>query len=116
MAHCLRCKRAATLVPDGGQGDRVIGVLTQAGVPAALSRQGPQAAVRDLMQTDLPMADSHEVLETVLERLDACICHMLPVTYNGKLVGLVTMDNLGEFLRIQAAFTSRRPPRAGPSR
>ena len=32
--------------------------------------------------------------------------HALPVTFNRKLVGLLTMDNLGEYMRIQAALKS----------
>ena len=50
--------------------------------------------------------DSLEMLETALAKLKDCNCHTLPVTLNGKLVGLLTMDNLGEFMRFQAALRS----------
>jgi hypothetical protein len=48
--------------------------------------------------------------------LQTCDCHTMPVTFNGKLVGLLTMDNVGEFLMIQAAMrpTSRRPQSFAP--
>lgn len=31
----------------------------------------------------------------------------LPVTHNGRLIGLVTMDNVGEFVMVQAAVSAR---------
>ncbi len=44
-----------------------------------------------------------EMLETVLGRLQGRDCHTIPVLEHGALIGLVTMDNVGEFLMIQAA-------------
>jgi hypothetical protein len=38
----------------------------------------------------------------------------MPVTHNGELVGLLTLDNIGEFMRIQSALKERveKRPRA----
>ena len=51
------------------------------------------------------IADSEawELLETVLGRLQKRDCHTIPVLERGALIGLVTMDNVGEFLMIHAA-------------
>jgi hypothetical protein len=43
------------------------------------------------------------MLETVLARLQDRDCRTLPVLERDALIGLVTMDNVGEFLMIQAA-------------
>jgi Mg/Co/Ni transporter MgtE len=43
------------------------------------------------------------MLEPALARLETCECHTLPVTHDGRLIGLVTMDNIGEFVMIEAA-------------
>jgi hypothetical protein len=43
------------------------------------------------------------MLETVLGRLQGRDCHTIPVLERGTLIGLVTMDNVGEFLMIHAA-------------
>ena len=56
------------------------------------------------MQNDFVSVDSLEMLETALAKLNDCNCHTLPVTLDGQLVGLMTMDNLGEYMRIQAAL------------
>jgi hypothetical protein len=45
------------------------------------------------------------MLETAFAKLKECNCHTLPVTLNQKLVGLLTMDNLGKYMRIRAAST-----------
>jgi hypothetical protein len=47
--------------------------------------------------------------------LQECDCHTLPVTRQGKLVGLITADNLGEFLMVQSALSRKLvTPSTGP--
>ena len=60
------------------------------------------------MQTDVKFADSHEMLEAVLARLQQLGRQTMPVTHDGKLVGMITLDNIGEFIMIQAALTEKR--------
>ena len=38
-----------------------------------------------------------------MQRLQDRTCHTLPVEHGGRLVGLLVMDNVGEFLAIRAA-------------
>jgi hypothetical protein len=45
------------------------------------------------------------MLEGVFSRLQACRCNILPVLDRGRLVGLVTPENLGEFLAISSALS-----------
>ena len=47
--------------------------------------------------------DASEMLENVLGRLQRRNCRTIPVLERGTLIGLVTMDNVGEFLMIHAA-------------
>jgi hypothetical protein len=44
------------------------------------------------------------MLERASAQLRTCDCHALPVTHDGVLVGLLTMDNIGEFLMIKSAL------------
>jgi len=106
--------RAVELILAGSQQDfpvvddgRVSGVLTRGDLLIALQRHGPSALVADVMRRDVQIADAFEMLETVSARLQECDCHTLPVVRNGQLVGLVTMENTGEFLMIQAALAGR---------
>ena len=87
------------VVVDG----RIEGILTRSDLVKALSRSGRSAAVADAMKRECPTAEASEMLETVLARLHGRECHTLPVLEHGALIGLITMDNVGEFLMIQAA-------------
>ncbi len=91
------------VVSDG----RVEGMLTRSDLVKALPRHGRDARVGDSMR-ECPTAQASEMLETVLARLQNRDCHTVPVVDRGALIGLVTMDNVGEFLMIHAA---ERTPR-----
>jgi Zn-dependent protease/CBS domain-containing protein len=91
------------------EGGQIVGVLTRNDLLAALARLGEQARVVDVMRREFQVTDSHEMLEVALSRLQACACHTLPVIRAERLVGLLTMDNVGEFLRVQAALGAAAP-------
>jgi Zn-dependent protease/predicted transcriptional regulator len=92
--------------------DRVVGVLLRSDVLKALAQRGQDWRVGDIMRRDFQVVDAGEMLDTAFARLQTCACHALPVTSRGALVGLLTMDNLGEFLMIQSALGRARPRRA----
>ncbi|HDK38085.1 MAG TPA: CBS domain-containing protein, partial [Thiolapillus brandeum] len=103
--------RAIQLTLDGVQKDfpvlqdgEIIGVLTQEDLLQGLHEQGAMATVREYMQTSIKQADINESLEAVMKRLQACNCRLLAVTRNGRLAGIINMDNILELLRIEAAL------------
>jgi Zn-dependent protease/CBS domain-containing protein len=95
----------------------VVGILGRNDLLGALAREGKAARVGDVMQREFVSLDPADMLEGAFQRLQECRCHTAPVVRDGRLVGLVTMDNLGEFLAIQAALEKRgsREPGAGRS-
>jgi Zn-dependent protease len=104
-------ERAVELTLAGSQKDfpvvsngHIEGILTQTDLLKALSAREQHPTVTSAMQKNFITVDSLEMLESAFAKLKDCNCHTLPVTLNGKLAGLLTMDNLGEFLRIQAAL------------
>ncbi len=107
--------RAVELILHGSQQDfpvvedhRVVGVLTRANLLMALARQSLASPVSTVMQHDFQTVEFGDMLETTLARLQNCGCRTMPVLRNGQLVGLVTMDNIGEFLMIQTALSGGR--------
>lgn len=85
--------------------DRLVGVLRQEDMLRGLHERGPGARVADAMQREFMTAELGEMVETVLKRLGECRCRTLPVLdARDRLVGLVTMENVGEFMRIEAAL------------
>ena len=87
-------------VVDNG---RVVGILTRHDLIVGLTQHGQDTLVGDTMQLEFETADASEMLETAFRRVQSCQCHTVPVLRRGELVGLVTMDNVGEFVAIQAA-------------
>jgi predicted transcriptional regulator len=84
----------------------VVGVLTQNALVRALSERGTDAPVVLAMNRDIQFADVSEMIENAFMRLQTCNCSTLPVTDAGRLVGLLTLENVGEFLSIQSALKS----------
>ena len=90
------------VIEDGG----VVGILTRTDLLVGVSQRGPQAGVGEVMRRQFRTANSGEMLETAFARLQESGCHTMPVIDKGQLVGLVTTENVGEFLMIQAALGS----------
>ncbi len=89
-------------VLDAGQ---LVGVLTQDRLLQALADGGPGQRVDAAMERQVEIAELSEMVEPVFQRLQSCDCRTLPVMRGGRLAGLVTMDNVGEYLRIHSALT-----------
>jgi len=85
----------------------IVGMLTQDRLMEALSSDGTGAPVSSALQEDITIIDSHEMLEGSLARIGNTASGTMPVTHGGVLVGLLTLDNIGEFMRIQTALKER---------
>ncbi len=85
---------------------RVAGILERDAFMRALTEHGQSASVMDFIRRDLPEVDSHEMLEPVLTRLQEFGSKTLPVTHGGQLVGMITMENITEFLMIRSALSA----------
>jgi CBS domain-containing protein len=83
---------------------RVVGILTRSDLLTGLTKRGQQAEISEVMQKKFETAAPSEMADRVFARLQRCDCHTLPVLRNGELVGIVTMENVGEFLMIQSAL------------
>ena len=107
--------RAVELILSGSQQDfpvvengRVDGILDRDTLISALSKNGQSTAVAEVMHRNLPEIDSHDMVETALTRLQESGSKTLPVTHLGQLVGLITSENITEFLMIRSALKTAR--------
>jgi predicted transcriptional regulator len=100
--------------PVVNNGD-LVGVLTRHDLLTGLTKAGASASVGDFMQRQFRIAEPREMAEQVFMRLQDCSCRTVPVLEQGRLVGMVTMENVGEFMMIQTALQGERPssPRFG---
>ncbi len=113
-----RLRRAAELTLAGSQqdfpvvvGDGVVGILTRNDLVKALGERGEDIRVGEVMRTAIQVADAFEMLEGAFARLQATDCRTLPVLYGGRLVGLLTSENVGEFMMIESALDRARSVR-----
>jgi predicted transcriptional regulator len=108
--------RAVELVLQGSQqdfpvvtGGGVVGLLMRTDLLEALAQKPATTEVSAAMLREFPVVEEGEMLETLFTRLQECQCHTVPVLRGGYLIGLVTSDNIGEFLMVQAAIQGRKP-------
>jgi len=90
---------------------RVVGVLRQSEMLRTLARGGSSVRVTDVMERDFQVVEASEMLDSAFRRLTERRCNTAPVSSQGRLVGIVTMDNIGEFLAIQGALDRTRQGR-----
>ncbi len=85
-------------------GDHVLGLLTREDMTRSLAQTGPETRVRDSMRRDIATIDPRERLDHALALIRECNTRSLPVEHEGRLVGLLTLNNVGEFLSIHSAL------------
>jgi Zn-dependent protease/predicted transcriptional regulator len=85
-------------------GDHVLGLVTRDALTRVLAQRGSEARVRDAMRRDVPLADAQESLEQALALFRKGNCRSIPVKRDGRLAGLLTLDNVREFLAVQSAL------------
>jgi len=106
---------AVDLIIAGSQQDfpvmhngTVEGVLTRNRLVAALAKAGPGERVGDVMEREFPTTEAGELIETVLERVQGEKGAIVPVYQRGQLVGLLTAENVSEFVAIRRALAAAR--------
>jgi Zn-dependent protease/predicted transcriptional regulator len=88
-------------------GGGLVGLLTRTDLLEALAQKPATTEVSAAMLREFPVVEEGEMLETLFTRLQECQCRTVPVLRGGSLIGLVTSDNIGEFMMVQAALQGR---------
>lgn len=103
--------RAIQLILAGSQQDfpvvkdgNVLGILTRDKLMRALAEHGQNFPVSEVMMKDFEKVESSEMLQSAMTRLQNCDCRTMPVVRKGNLIGLLNMENIGEFMMIHSAL------------
>ncbi len=112
----LRTSQHEFPVLDGGGRPR--GLLTRDGLIVALRQGGPTTPVLDVMARDLSFMGNREPFETALAKLNTTKAPALFILdEGGRMVGLLTPENVGEMMlvrNVRPDWRFRRPRPAAP--
>ncbi len=86
--------------PDG----QLVGILTRDQLMVALGGSGHSGLVSEAMTTAFETADPREMLDVAFRRLQSGPCPVVPVIQDGRLVGMLTAENVAEFMMIRGAL------------
>jgi stage IV sporulation protein FB len=90
---------------------RVSGVLTRARLLRALAGAGPDTAVLEVMDREVHAVAPDDDMELAFTRLRETPSSTLIVLEDGeRLVGMVTLENLAEFIEVARSMRSRTTP------
>jgi Zn-dependent protease len=81
-----------------------VGILRRNDLVKALSQGTTQRPVSEVMCADVVSVDVSAPLKDAVSRMHALPCSTLPVLADGKLAGLLTFENVSEFIVIRNAM------------
>jgi Zn-dependent protease/CBS domain-containing protein len=95
-------------------GGRPVGMLTRGRLLQAQAEGGAQGRVADLMLREAPLLSPHDGLEKVLELLRANPECPVMVQEEGRLVGMITLANLAEYIQFarRGGHNAAEPPQS----
>lgn len=107
--------RAVELVMSGSQQDfpvvngrQVVGILTRQRLLAALAEGGKWVPVGSVMDSNVATVPTHASLEATMAAHQGRPFALLPVLDRGELVGLLTWENVSEYVLIRSALGVHR--------
>jgi Zn-dependent protease len=86
---------------------QVVGLLHRNDVISALANDGGKK-VGDVMQADCGTVEDTEMLAATFQRMRDSGCSAVPVVHDGRLIGLITLENVGELMMINSALERAR--------
>lgn len=87
---------------------RMVGVLTRQQLMRALAEGDERSTrIQHIMQGVCEPADVNEMLDSAFRRMQEAECPMLPVVRQGRLVGVLTPENVGELVMINSSLRRR---------
>lgn len=89
------------VVTDHGN---VVGILYMADLSNALREKGRNEIVSNVMEKNIIKLNASDPLPTAYKQLKRGNKNFFPVMENGKLVGVLDMNNINEFLTFRAAY------------
>ncbi|QSR88256.1 site-2 protease family protein [Methylacidiphilum caldifontis] len=88
--------------------ERLVGMLYRSDLLMGLMQRGQEALVSEVMTRDFPTVEASDKAEEVFSKIQSLSYSVIPVTQQGILVGLLTKENIAEFLMFHTAIAERK--------
>lgn len=88
---------------------RLAGILRRSELVEAIKTHGLEQQVGQVMSPGCSFVNAHQRLDEAVTRMQQDGCTTLPVEFQGRLVGLLTAENIGEWAMIHSALRDWRP-------
>ena len=75
----------------------------------ALHQEPPLETIEQVMQRNCGTVSADATLEQVFETMNEIECSVLPVIHREQIVGLISLENIGEWMMIHATGRGRSP-------
>ena len=85
----------------------VKGILTRNNIIQGLTEQGNELKIRQVMNRNITTFSPEESLETAFQKMREQQISMAPVVEGEKLLGIIDMENINEFIMVRSAI--KRP-------
>jgi CBS domain-containing protein len=102
--------------PVRGVDDQPLGILTRDALMSGLAKSGRDGRVGEHARPGLESVEADASLVPALTRLREERLPCLQVVEGGRPIGLLTMENIGEFLMVRTALDALGGSSHGPSR
>jgi predicted transcriptional regulator len=83
-------------------------MLSRPDLVRAVEGGGEQRPIAEVMRTDCQPVEESEMLEDTFQRMRQNGCSTVPVLRRGVLVGIITLENVGEWMMVQSALRRAR--------
>ena len=74
-----------------------------------LAEGGREARVADVLSSDCLAIEDSATLEEAFVQMQVANCTSVPVVRNNQLVGMLTLENVGELMMISSALRKGAP-------
>ena len=88
----------------------IVGLLRRKRLIQSLSDHGEETPVADVADQDFFTTEPGAPLDEVFQQMNAKSCSTVPVVDDDRLMGLLTLENVGELIMVSSALESRSRP------
>lgn len=82
----------------------IVGVLTRRNLVKAIAEHGREAPISQFVDGNTFSIEDTAMLQEAFERMSESKCTTVPVVRRGQLVGVLTLENVGELMMISSAL------------